>query len=515
MKILVNISRILIGLLFIISGFVKLNDPTGFSYKLDEYFTVFADDVAAQQDSMVTTFTINNVTEEHITHFTKRSKQIAFVVNQSPVTTVASNEDTAYTSKLEVLQNGNSVFTQDIFLQKLDSTWTSEKVQITCQINENTALDKSALLSNPAAETTTYDLDVSSYVKAETWAESLFNWMRNYALFFAVFMSWLEAILGFALLIGWQSKFTNWMLALLTIFFGFLTLYSWMYNKVTDCGCFGDAIPMNPEESFYKNVVIGLFILVLFYGRKHIKPIFSNSFAVKVLTVLTLILVGFSMYCKHYLPVIDFLHYSEGTDILEGMSVPEGMRASDHIQTTYLYKAKDGSGETAEVLYDSDKNTFEPKLDYTKWAFDKVVGETILEEAYTPPIHDFAFYDETQSNNYIDDFWLEENKLLLVIHDVKTTNVEAMKKINEIAEAWTKDGYEFWALTASPKEDVEKFRHDNQISAYTFYYGDNTNLKSIVRSSPGLLLITDTSVVAKVWPSTRLPKYKKIVKQLK
>src|SRR5690606_42138432 len=38
MKYLVGISRIFVGILFIISGFVKLNDPLGFSYKLQEYF---------------------------------------------------------------------------------------------------------------------------------------------------------------------------------------------------------------------------------------------------------------------------------------------------------------------------------------------------------------------------------------------------------------------------------------------------------------------------------------------
>ncbi|HSN48374.1 MAG TPA: BT_3928 family protein, partial [Flavobacterium sp.] len=32
-------SRIFVGILFIISGLIKLNDPIGFSYKLDEYFS--------------------------------------------------------------------------------------------------------------------------------------------------------------------------------------------------------------------------------------------------------------------------------------------------------------------------------------------------------------------------------------------------------------------------------------------------------------------------------------------
>ena len=39
MKKLVALSRIFVGVLFIISGFIKLNDPLGFSYKLQEYFS--------------------------------------------------------------------------------------------------------------------------------------------------------------------------------------------------------------------------------------------------------------------------------------------------------------------------------------------------------------------------------------------------------------------------------------------------------------------------------------------
>ena len=388
-------------------------------------------------------------------------------------------------------------------------------IQVQSYINDNAIVDFRERLApvegNPS--TAQSEAGIMEYVKPDSWAVGFFNWLRNYALFIAIFVSWLEAILGFAILIGWQRNFTIWMLILTTIFFGFLTLYSWIYDKVTDCGCFGDALPMNPEESFYKNVVIGLFILILYAGRKHIKPIFSNSFGVKVLTVLTLLLVGFSMYCKQYLPVADFLHYAEGTDIKAGMQVPEGERASDHIQTTYLYKAKDGSGATMNVIYDSDKRSFEPKIDYAKWAYDTIVEEKLIAEAYEPPIHDFAFYNADQDNNYIDDFWLKEKKLLLVIHDVAEANPKAIKEAREIAKKWTADGNEFWALTASPKAAVEAFRHDNQISEFDFYYGDNTNLKSIIRSNPGLLLITDTSVVKKVWPATRLPKYKKILKK--
>ncbi len=508
MRFIVHFSRVLIGLLFILSGLIKLNDPTGFSYKLDEYFTVFADDLESEQDSIATTISIDGNYKKSIRAIGKNDSAYSITVSQSPWT----YSDSVFSATVNVFNSGSLLFTHRLVA---DSGSAISDLQVQSYINDNDILDFRTSLAPVEGKPSTAQSEATilEYVKPDSWAVGLFNWLRNYALFMAIFVSWLEAILGFAILIGWQPKFTIWMLILITVFFGFLTLYSWVYDKVTDCGCFGDALPMNPEESFYKNVVIGVFVLLLWFGRKHIKPIFSNSFGVKVLTVLSLLLIGFSLYCKQYLPVVDFLHYSEGTDIRAGMQVPKGERASDHLQTTYLYSAKDGSGATIHVVYDSDKNTFEPKIDYAKWSYDTVLEEKLLAKAYEPPIHDFAFYNAEQDNNYIDDFWLKEKKLLLVLHDVTKSNPKAIKAAREIAKQWTADGNEFWALTASPKEDVEVFRHEYQISEFEFYYGDNTNLKSIIRSNPGLLLITDTSVVKKVWPATRLPKYKKILKK--
>lgn len=509
MKYLVNFSRVLIGLLFILSGIIKLNDPTGFSYKLDEYFSVFAGDLEAKQDSIYTTISFDNQSITDVNSIRKNDSLYQLTVVQSPWQIDA---DSQFASTINVLKNGVSIFNHQ--LKSTDSNFSyGTLISGTKVAGKEIGGNEFAVAGlGETPVTNSFESDIKSYVKEDIWAVGLFNWLRNYALFLSIFVSWLEAILGFAILIGWQPKFTIWMLILITIFFGFLTLYSWVYDKVTDCGCFGDAMPMNPEESFYKNVGIGVFILLLWFGRKHIKPIFSNSFGVKVLTVLTLLMVGFSMYCKHYLPVVDFLHYSEGTDIRAGMKVPEGERASDHIETTYLYKSKT-SDETVQVIYDSDKGSFEPKIDYSKWTYVDVVDEKIIEEGYTPPIHDFAFYNADQDNNYIDDFWLKDKKLLLVVHDVKKANIKAIKEVRAIAKQWKEDGNEFWALTASSKDEVEAFRHEHQISEFEFYYGDNTNLKSIIRSSPGLLLITDTSVVKEVWPSTRLPKYKKILRK--
>jgi uncharacterized membrane protein YphA (DoxX/SURF4 family) len=406
MKYVVQFSRVLVGLLFILSGLLKLNDPTGFSYKMEEYFAVFSQDVEAKQDTVYTQITFQEESTEVKTALFTHSNTIQFTIQQS-AWDIAINEEgnPVWKSTINVFQDGSGVL-QAVHEAK-DSLSTSGELHIVSKVAGETILQEEITTGMPAIEATSVEAEVASYIKPNSWAVGFFKTLgegKN-PLIIAILMSWLEAILGFALLIGWQRRFTAWMLVFLTAFFTFLTLYSWVYDKVTDCGCFGDALPMNPEESFYKNVVIGIFIAIIFFWNKHIKPIFSNPFGVKVLTVLTVLLVGFSVYCKHYLPVVDFLHYGEGTDIREGMKVPEGERATAHVQTIYEYGAKDGSGEVIEVVYDSDKNSVEPKIDYSKWKYIRVKEEKTLAEAYEPPVHDFAVYDVTQSINYIEDFW--------------------------------------------------------------------------------------------------------------
>jgi hypothetical protein len=41
MKFLINISRFIVGVLFIFSGLIKANDPLGLSYKMQEFFEVW------------------------------------------------------------------------------------------------------------------------------------------------------------------------------------------------------------------------------------------------------------------------------------------------------------------------------------------------------------------------------------------------------------------------------------------------------------------------------------------
>src|SRR5690554_5161297 len=92
------------------------------------------------------------------------------------------------------------------------------------------------------------------------------GFLMPYTLLLAIVLVIFEVLLGMMLLLGSSKRFTLWSLLLMIVFFTFLTFYSAYYNKVTDCGCFGDAIPLTPWESFYKDIVLLILILIIFIG---------------------------------------------------------------------------------------------------------------------------------------------------------------------------------------------------------------------------------------------------------
>lgn len=144
-------------------------------------------------------------------------------------------------------------------------------------------------------------------------------WALQIALFVVIF----EVVLGVALLLGYRPKFTVWMLLLMIVFFTFLTFYSAYFNKVTDCGCFGDAIPLTPWQSFYKDLVLLVLILILFFNQKHIKPLGSLKFRFGTVALSALVCGIMAYWVLNHLPFKDFRPYAVGKNIEEGMKTAE------------------------------------------------------------------------------------------------------------------------------------------------------------------------------------------------
>ncbi|WP_310992638.1 BT_3928 family protein [Aequorivita marina] len=354
MKVIVGISRLIVGLLFIVSGLVKLNDPVGFAFKLQDYFAP------------------------------------------------------------EVLDLG---------------------------------------------------------------------FLVPYALLIAIFVVIFEVLVGIALLLGYLKKFTLWALLLMIVFFTFLTFYSAYFNKVTDCGCFGDAIPLTPWESFTKDIILLVLILILFFGRKYIQPIFSKGVRSIIVFAAFVGCLGITYYVLLHLPIVDFRPYKIDANITEGMTVPEG-----------------APGPIYEYAWKFDING-EEKVITTTGDYPQVDGElidtetTMIQEGYTPPIHDFTI--ERNGEDYTTHFLNEENLIVIVAYSLGNTEKDGYRPVKEITDKALQNGYNVIGLSASSQETTNQLTEEYKLN-FKFYFCDETTLKTIVRSNPGILELDKGTIKQKL-----------------
>ncbi len=166
-----------------------------------------------------------------------------------------------------------------------------------------------------------------SYKLGEYFEVFHIGFLTNLALGLAILLCSAEIILGFALLIGARASSVAWGLLLLIIFFAFLTFYSAYFKVVQTCGCFGDAIPLTPWQSFSKDLVLLVMIVILFMYRKSISPLFARKTGDNLLIAAVVISLGIGLYTYNFLPFIDFLPYKVGANIPDEMKTPAGALA--------------------------------------------------------------------------------------------------------------------------------------------------------------------------------------------
>ena len=280
----------------------------------------------------------------------------------------------------------------------------------------------------------------SQYKFQEYFSEPVLDieFLIPYALLFAIVLIVSEILLGVMILIGYKPKFTVWSLFVISIIFLFLTWYSAFYDKVTDCGCFGDAIKLTPWETFYKNVILIALIIILLIKIKFIKPIFKGKIP-KLITFLSL--AAFLCIVQHvltHLPLIDFRAYAIGKNLQEGMQYP-----------------KDGT---------------------------------------IPPVHDFMLEDKQQD---LAPELLEEDKLMLVIlYNLNTSDAKGFPAIKDVSEKAIKKGYTVYGVSASFSDDLLLAKEKYNLP-FEFLFCDETTLKTMIRANPGVLVLDKGTVMQK------------------
>lgn len=311
----------------------------------------------------------------------------------------------------------------------------------------------------------------------------------------AVLLAAFEFILGINLLFAISRRLTTKIAWLFMLVMTIITVWIFVANPVSDCGCFGDALVLTNGQTLMKNIVLLALATFLAWKPLDMVRLISRHNAWIVSNFSALFILAMSVYCLYKLPIIDFRPYHIGANIPEGMEIPEGAE-QPKFDTKLIYE-KDGEQKvfTMETLPDST------------WTFVDSKSEQIS-EGYVPPIHDFSIlYNDEEGNeeDITEDILSNPNyTFLLIAPHLETADESQFGKINMIADYAQRRNYRFLCLTASTKNAIEHWT-DITGAEYQFANTDETTLKTIIRSSPGLLLIKDGKILQK-WSHNILPK---------
>jgi uncharacterized membrane protein YphA (DoxX/SURF4 family) len=311
------------------------------------------------------------------------------------------------------------------------------------------------------------------------------DFLTPLAMVLSILMCGAEMLVGIMLLLNLKIKWAIWITVALMVFYTPLTLWLAISNKVTDCGCFGDAITLTNWETFLKNAVLDVFVVVLLINRNHFKDLFKPVVQWMAAAGFAVLVTGFELYNLNHLPVIDFMPYKTGVNIPESMAVPPGAPTDEY--KTVLYYEKNGK---------VSKFTMEnyPKDDPSwKWVDTKSV---ITKKGYVAPIHDFSIL--TPENQDVTDLILTDPgySLLVVMNSLKEADLSHIVDIQRVVDQAISKGYRVYGLTSSLPEYFESFREKAK-ATYPIYMMDGTTLKTMIRSNPGLILIKGGTIMGK------------------
>jgi uncharacterized membrane protein YphA (DoxX/SURF4 family) len=331
-------------------------------------------------------------------------------------------------------------------------------------------------------------------------------WLEPAAFPLSILLSGSEFLIGVCLLLFIHNRLANWGALLFMAGFTPLTFWLALTNPVQDCGCFGDAIILSNWQTFYKNILISALVIISFIYRNSTRPWMSIKAEWLIAASTALLIAGFSLFNYRHLPVIDFRPYKIGTNIPEGMIIPEDAPVSIYEQYFTLFDTISGKQILIESnIYMSDSVYWKKG---TTWKFISSTEPVIVKKGYQPAIHDFSI-SSLSGEDITEEVLADSGYYFIVIaYDLKKSEIKCQPEINTLYNEAVNDNHKFICLTTVTGSEIEQFKKVHS-AAYEFYITDPITLKTIIRANPGLIILHKGTIIAK-WHSNDVPGYDQI-----
>ena len=306
----------------------------------------------------------------------------------------------------------------------------------------------------------------------------------------SIFLCIVEFVLGVYILLGIRRRFASLFNCFLAVAFALLSLYVWMSDAVSDCGCFGDAIVLTNAQTFIKAIVLlVLSVLYRFSWHKTDSLLLENMhWIVSLYSICFIAVLG--IMSSRYLPMIDFRPYKIGVNISQAMEIPPN--ADLPVYENYFILSKNGKQQRFTLNNYPDST----------WEFVRSENK-LVKPGYEPLIKDF-YVTDTLGNDVTHSLLnIEQYLFLLVFPHMEKSEDAYIDEINNVVDYCQQHGYMFAALTAASKKSIDEWQHYSGAD-YPVFTCDETLLKTMIRSNPGLILLKKGTILAK-WSSNNLP----------
>jgi hypothetical protein len=326
--------------------------------------------------------------------------------------------------------------------------------------------------------------------------------------------------------------------------------------RVTDCGCFGDFIKLEPRISFYKDLVLLVPSVIFVFYHKKFHTILKDRTHGAILGFSTFILLLYSVYNFYWdEPHIDFRPFKVGADVAAIQKAEKDAMAA--VQVTAYRLTNRASGEVKEMSYNEYLKVYEsyPK---EEWEAEQIKTEPSIMPTKISDFNITDFDDNDVTSDYLENdafnIMLYSGKPYYTIIKKQVEVVDSVFAVDTVLISGTKDSFNITKklLRTDKREELrdevvwdESFTAviKNVIKPFTdaaakngikstmvisgvdmqkvdalrlstgldidYYKADDKLIKTIGRSNPGIVLWKNGKIINK-WHYKKLPDFDKV-----
>ncbi|OFY48341.1 MAG: hypothetical protein A2W85_10245 [Bacteroidetes bacterium GWF2_41_31] len=324
----------------------------------------------------------------------------------------------------------------------------------------------------------------------------VYGWtsLMDYALMLGVFLIIIEFLIGVALIFKLKSSLATFGLLLIMVIFTVVTYLDALYNMVPDCGCFGDAVKLTNWQTFYKNIFLIVLAVLIFSYRKRLK---LNLPPVLQWIILVVFIGGYSWFVItncHHLPMVDFRDWKVGNDMKS-----EGL---DQVKTYVKYK-NNQTGEEQEFL--SPDYPWNDSTWMSQWTF----VDQRIDDSQRVLKHHVLLEDEAGNDLTAEIFENPDFQMVLISNDLDAASTMGLTRASAIEFEASKLDVPMVLVSSSSFEKMDEIKKDYHLNMESLI-ADETELKAMIRSNPGLMLLHN-GIVIKKWHYHDFPDKEELV----